>query len=185
MGNHDCFISEAWAKRNFFDEWSRNQLSDKHLEWMKTFSDYVIFEQTYLAIHGAYNVSYDVLPGIPSDKLQEAFAGNIDPKAEITSVLFGHYHYQMDAKVQGVDYHCIRPVGHHRDKDVRAGYSILEDGVLTHHRVPYDLEKVIYDTKKMDCLTEPFKTQWIELLQNAYSDILLKKDIDTMNNYVK
>lgn len=185
MGNHDYLISGAWGKRNFFDEWSRNQLNTHQLEWMKTFSDWNIFDDTGIAIHGAYNASYDILPGIPKDKLQEAFKNIINEKKDVTSLLFGHYHYQIDMEVQGINYHCIRPVGHHRDGDVRASYSIMENGVLTHYRVFYDLEKVIHDTEKIACLTEPFKSQWIELLQNAHSAVLLKKDIDAMNSYVK
>ena len=45
-------------------------------------------------------------------------------------VLFGHYHYQIDKEYEGVSYHCIRPVGHHRDKDICASYTILENGIL-------------------------------------------------------
>lgn len=101
-----------------------------------------------LFLHGAYHVSYDILPGIPDSEMKAAFDNHIDGRNKITSVLFGHYHYQIDRKIDDIEYHCIRPVGHHRDRDVRAGYSMMENGVLTHHRVPYDLEEVIYDTKK-------------------------------------
>lgn len=183
MGNHDYLISGAWGKRNSFDEWSRDQLNQSQLDWIKTFSDHGIIDNSILLIHGAYHVSYDILPGIPDIRIKEAFRKNINEQPNITSVLFGHYHYQIDRKINDIEYHCIRPVGHHRDKDTDASYSILENGVLTHHRVPYDLERVIYDTNKIDFLQEPYKTQWIELLENAHSEELLKKELAVINSY--
>ena len=82
-----------------------------------------------------------------------------------------------------MEYHCIRPVGHHRDKDIRAGYSILEDGVLSNYRVQYDIERTISDTKKISCLKEPFKTEWIDFLKHAFSESLLEKDLKTIQGY--
>lgn len=183
MGNHDYLIAGAWAERNFFDEWSREQLTDRQLDWIKQFRDSIVLDDDMLAIHGAFNVSYDILPGIPDDRLEEAFRTNLS--AGIKRVVFGHYHYQVDQTVHGVDYHCIRPVGHHRDRDVRAGYSILENGRLSHYRVEYDIERTIRDTETIGCLTEPLKTEWIQLLKNAYSESLLKKDAKTIAGYAQ
>ena len=73
-------------------------------------------------------------------------------------------------------------MGHHRDKDTRAGYSVLENGSITHYRVEYDIEKTIYDTKAIECLSEPFLSQWIQLLKDAYGD-LIEKDIKTIAGY--
>ncbi|MCR5782664.1 MAG: metallophosphoesterase family protein [Clostridia bacterium] len=181
MGNHDYLISGAWGKRNFFDQWSREQLSERQLKWISCFEDRMVMNETILCIHGAYDATYDILPGIPETLVSSAFSKEVS--SQIRTVLFGHYHYQVDCKIDGVEYHCIRPVGHHRDKDIRAGYSILEDGVLSHYRVPYDIEKTIYDTEKISCLTEPFKTEWINLLKNAFSESLLDKDIKSMQEF--
>ena len=74
-------------------------------------------------------------------------------------------------------------MGHHRDRDIRAGYSILEDGCIYHYRVDYDIERTIYDTKAIECLSEPFLSEWIQLLRDAYSESLLKKDAQTIACY--
>lgn len=181
MGNHDFLISGAWGKRNFFDQWSREQLTYDQLEWIKQFKDYTIIDGNTLAIHGAFDVSYDLLPGIPDLQLEEAFSTNVTEG--VTRIIFGHYHYKIDQEVNNVFYNCIRPVGHHRDRDIRAGYSILEDGFITHYRVDYDIEKTIYDTSNIGCLSEPFLSEWIQLLKEAYSETLLDKDIQTIDSY--
>ena len=181
MGNHDYLIAGAWGDRNFFDAWSREQLNDKQLRWISSFQDSLVLDQSILAIHGAYRVPYDIVPGIPNQMIKDAFSKDVTPQTDM--VLFGHYHYQVDAQVDHVEYHCIRAVGHHREHDVRASYSILENGVLSHYRVPYDLQKTICDTERISCLNEPFKTQWIDLLKNAYHDELLKKDIRAIKEY--
>ena len=99
----------------------------------------------------------------------------------IDQVWFGHYHYQIDRVIDGVEYHCIRPVGHHRDKDTRASYSIHENGMLSHRRIAYDLAKTISDFNNLDIFEDsPRKAMFAELLQNAYHAELLKKDIRQM-----
>ena len=100
---------------------------------------------------------------------------------DINQVWFGHYHYQIDRVIDGIEYHCIRPVGHHRDKDTRAGYYIYEDGNLTHHRVEYDISKTIEDFNKLDIFEDlELKRQFADLIQNAYHEILLEEDINQM-----
>ena len=180
MGNHDYFICCGWAKRNFFDAWSRAQLSDEQIGFLRSFEDEAVLGDI-LAIHGAWDVEYKILPGIPPEKVEEAFSRQLRP--EIRHVYFGHYHYQIDLEYQGVAYHSIRAVGHHRDKDVRAGYSILEDGHLTHHRVAYDIEETLHYADRITCWKEPFKSQWFELLQNAYQEDILKGETEAMQAY--
>ena len=36
MGNHDYLISGAWGTRNFFDQWSREQLCERQLAYPET-----------------------------------------------------------------------------------------------------------------------------------------------------
>ena len=180
MGNHDLLIADEKSERNFFDKWSREQLRGDQLEWIRSFSDEYTLENVY-AVHGAYAVDYDILPGIPADRVVAAFRDQLKPG--VTRVLFGHYHYQVDVFANGVTYNCIRPVGHHRDRDTRAGYSVLENGELTHYRVPYDLERLISDTRRLPCLEEPLAGQWIDMLEHAFSETLLEKDILAMQSY--
>ena len=180
MGNHDFFICGAWEKRNFFDEWSRAQLSEDQLNYLKSFDDKRVLGDI-LAIHGAYDVDYKILPGIPADQVEKAFEKQLTP--EIRQVYFGHYHYQMDVEYNGVKYHSIRAVGHHRDRDVRASYSVLEDGILTHHRVEYDIEETLHYASRITGWSETFKGWWIELLQTAYQEDILKGETEKMKSY--
>lgn len=175
MGNHDLLISKKNEERNSWDEWSRNQLNDEQLSFLQGFKENIKIDDNIFALHGSYSVSYDILPNTPVQHITDAFSSYINN--DIKMVLFGHYHYQVDVLNNGIEYHCIRPVGHHRDKDIRAGYSILEDGILTHYRVPYDIEKTVNDVDKIDCLDDSLKLQWKNFLHNAFDEKLLEKDL--------
>lgn len=188
IGNHDVYIAQHWAKKdvNAFDAWSRTRIGEEQKKWLRSLPENCILQgdagEVILLTHGAYDVPYDVLPGIPDALLREAFEKQITP--DINSIWFGHYHYQLDREVDQIGYHCIRPVGHHRDRDTRAGYSIYENGNLTHYKVAYDVEQTVYDTEqRMTFLEEPLKSQWIELLRNAWQEELLRKDIETMEGW--
>lgn len=175
MGNHDYLIAHRGEKRNFWDEWARSQLSDNQLKYLKSFRENMVIDNEVFALHGSYSVPYDILPNTPLEQIEVAFKDYIPKK--IKNVIFGHYHYQVDVTCNNVEYHCIRPVGHHRDKDNRAGYSILENGQLSHFRITYDIEKTISDVDKIDCFDIEGKQRWKMFLQNAYDSEFLKKDI--------
>jgi len=72
-------------------------------------------------------------------------------------------------------------VGHHRDKDTRASYYIYENGVLTQKRIEYDISKTIKDFNDMDIFEDKErKKHFSDLLENAFHEILLKKDLKQM-----
>lgn len=178
MGNHDeQIISDS--PEHFWDIWSKSQLSTAQQAWMATFHSSLILDGHILLIHGAYSVKYDILPNTPDAHIWEAFKNVLLPG--IDQVWFGHYHYQVDRVINGVSFHCIRPVGHHRDKDTRASYYICENDVLTQKRVTYELSKTIEDFNKIEIFEgKEGKKQFAELLENAFHDELLKKDIMQM-----
>ena len=177
MGNHDDLIINV--PKNFWDQWSKTKLSNDQQNWMRGFQDSLILDGYILLLHGAYCVDYDILPTTPDEKIQQAFEQYLTP--QIDEVWFGHYHYQIDRCINGVHYRCIRPVGHHRDKDTRAGYSIYENGTITHHRIPYDLETTIRDFLASDAFeNQEAKLQFADFLQHAYHEEILKKDIAQM-----
>jgi len=181
MGNHDKIIASQSNKCNTWDKWSRSKLNEKQLDWIKTYADTGWIDETYFALHGIYNVPYDILPNTSDLDIERAFENQIPP--ETKNVIFGHYHYEIDRTIKGVNYYCIRPVGHHRDRDIRASYHIIDNGVLEHYRVPYDIEKLIYEIRhKVDCYDSEFIEQWIDLIRNGYSETLLSKDIKQMKD---
>ena len=178
MGNHDeQIVSEN--PRNFWDKWSRQQLSDSQLRWMSEFDNSYVLDGHILLVHGSYSVEYDILPNTPDKDIKTAFKHLLIP--EIDHVWFGHYHYQVDRVIDGVEYHCIRPVGHHRDKDTCASYYIYENGILTQKRVKYELSKTIEDFNRMTIFEDAErKQQFADLLKYAYHEELLKKDLQQM-----
>lgn len=176
MGNHDEQIISDMPK-NFWDKWSKAQLNDSQQKWMQTFKDSLILDGHILLVHGVYSVEYDILPNTPDKDIKLAFQNLLTP--EIDQVWFGHYHYQVDRIIDGVEYHCIRPVGHHRDKDTRASYSVYEDGRLMHKRVEYDVEKTVEGILATGVLgSNP--NVFIDLLRNAFHPEALKKDLTQM-----
>ena len=178
MGNHDeQIVSES--PQNFWDKWSRQQLSDIQLKWMSEFRNSYILDGHILLVHGSYSVDYDILPNTPDKAIKTAFEHLLIPG--IDQVWFGHYHYHVDRVIDGIEYHCIRPVGHHRDKDTRASYYIYEDGILTQHRVEYNISETIEDFNKIDVFEDSErKQQFADLIKNAYHEVLLEKDLHQM-----
>lgn len=178
MGNHDQqIVSEQ--PRNFWDRWSKEQLNNHQQDWIRTFSETMVLDDHILLVHGAYGVAYDLLPNTSDEDIRTAFRDLLTPG--IDQVWFGHYHYQIDRVIDGVEYHCIRPVGHHRDKDTRASYSLYEHGVLTHHRVTYNLPQTIADFNRLDIFEDPAgKAMFADFLKKAFHEELLKKDLQQM-----
>ena len=177
MGNHDKLIANT--PKNFWDKWSKTKLSEEQQDWIRSFKDTYILDGHILLLHGAYSVDYDILPTTPDYKIEKAFKEYLTP--QIDEVWFGHYHYQIDRTINGITYRCIRPVGHHRDKDTRAGYSIFENETITHHRVKYNLDKTIKDFLASDAFENlESKLSFAEFLKNAYHEEILKKDIEQM-----
>ncbi len=177
MGNHDELIVNT--PKNFWDKWSKTKLSNEQQDWIRGFQDSTVLDGHILLIHGAYAVDYDILPTTPDSKIEQAFAQYLTP--QIDEIWFGHYHYQIDRIIHGVAYRCIRPVGHHRDKDTRAGYSIYENNTITHHRVKYDLDKTIEDFLASDAFeNDEAKLEFADFLKNAYHERILSKDIAQM-----
>ncbi len=56
-----------------------------------------------------------------------------------------------------------------RDGDLKAGYTIEENGRFFHYRVPYDVEKVVHDLDGVG-LDDGFKARWSRFLRSAYDE---------------
>ncbi len=179
IGNHDQQIISDFPK-HYWDQWAKKQLSADQADYISTFRESIILDGHILLIHGIYTVDYDILPNTSDEDIVNAFKNYLTP--EIDEVWFGHYHYQIDRKIDGVTYRCIRPVGHHRDKDTRAGYSVYDGKNVIHKRIEYNLHKTIEDFKKLDIFPDARKKElFIRLLMNAYEPELLIKDIRQMD----
>lgn len=176
-GNHDELIANT--PKHFWDKWSKARLDDAQQEWLRALPQTQILDGHILLLHGSYTVDYDILPTTPDHMIEQAFKDYLTDG--IDEVWFGHYHYGVDRTINGVTYRCIRPVGHHRDKDTRAGYSVYEDGQITHKRVEYNLQKTLDDFLATDAFEDhTLKMKFADFLKNAYHEEILKKDIEQM-----
>ncbi|MHB9026992.1 MAG: metallophosphoesterase family protein [Armatimonadota bacterium] len=82
-------------------------------------------------------------------------------------VLCGHSHWPIDRTVQGKRLICIPSAGQPRNHDPRAGYAIEDDGHIQFRYVPYDLEPVVADIRKIG-LPSFFTERWIRFLRSGY-----------------
>ena len=101
-------------------------------------------------------------PSMGGSELERLFAG-IDGEA----VYCGHSHKKIDRFAGGRRIVCLRAVGQSRDGDPRAGYAIVEDGVLEHRSVGYDLERVAHDIGRIG-LDTALCRRWLEFLRTGY-----------------
>ncbi len=183
IGNHDQQIISGNPK-HWWDKWAKQQLSQAQLDWIASFKSQQIIDGHILLLHGAYTVEYDILPNMPDNLIEEAFKPYLSEG--IDEVWFGHYHYQIDRKINGITYRCIRPVGHHRDKDIRASYSIYENGQIFHKRVSYDIEETIRSLEAISVFeSKKEEAEYISFVRNAFSEKLLAKDLAPMAEYAK
>lgn len=164
IGNHDsdCCMK---APKSLWDRWTYEHLTDEMREWVlncpqticSSFDDLRVF-----CSHRAPLASGYLLPTLTSQEMAKAFP---DENADL--FLCGHYHHGIERDFEGKRYSAIRAVGQMRDGDARAGYTIEENGILTHHRVSYDVEKVVYDLDKIG-LEQEFQARWSNFIKTAH-----------------
>lgn len=164
LGNHDLDCCEK-RPRSVWDAWTYDRLTDEMRQWVLAcphtlslqFGDLRVF-----CSHRAPLASGYLHPSLSAEEMAAAF-----PNEEADLYLCGHYHHGIERTLSGRRYAAIRAVGQMRDRDPQTGYTLEEDGVLTHHRVPYDVERVVHDLDKIG-LEEAFKARWSAFLRTAY-----------------
>ena len=164
LGNHDldCCMKRP---RSVWDCWTYDRLSDDMrrfiLDCPPTLS-LQFGEMRVFCSHRAPCATGYLLPTLSAQEMADAFG-----EEEADLLLCGHYHHGIERTLGGKRYAAIRAVGQMRDRDPQAGYTIEENGILTHYRVPYDIEKVIYDLDAIG-LEASFKARWANFIRTAY-----------------
>ena len=164
LGNHDlscCVRRSNWI----WDAWTYDQLSDSMRQWVldcpERYATCFADKKTVL-MHRAAGTSVYLNPSIAPATMAAAFG-----ESDADILLCGHSHHGIERLWQGKQYLCIRAVGQMRDGDPKTGYTIEEDGRFVHYRVPYDVERVVYDLNAVG-LEEEFKNRWSAFLRTAY-----------------
>lgn len=164
LGNHDydCCIRR---QKSLWDAWTYDRLSEDMRQWILDCPQSLSLRFGDLRVscsHRAPCASGYLRPSVSAQEMAEAFRG-----ADADLFLCGHYHHGIERAFEGKCYAAIRAVGQMRDSDPQAGYTIEEDGRLTHRRVPYDVERVVYDLDKIG-LEASFKARWASFIQTAH-----------------
>lgn len=95
----------------------------------------------------------------PRDPMDEYLAGDADAWAERLEhvdadiVCVGHTHVQFQHEVGGKQLLNPGSVGQPRDGDCRAGYAVVEDGVISLRRIEYDIDATLRQMHEVDVPT--------------------------------
>lgn len=166
LGNHDvscCIQKSNWV----WDAWTYDQLSDGMRKWILDCPESLCVDFGKLKVsltHRTPAASVYLSPSIAPKTMADAFG-----PSDADLLMCGHCHHGIERVWQGKRYMCIRAVGQMRDGDPQTGYTIEENGTFTHHRVPYDIERVVFDLNGIG-LEENFENRWAEFLRTAYDE---------------
>ncbi len=170
LGNHDASVlavrGRAARRSNpvDWDEWTFNQLNESQLSYLATLPSElaIVFRGVHAkAMHHPFGVPY-LHPAMPDSVLASYLEAVPRPV-----VFCGHSHRQIDRTVDGRRYICIPPVGQPRNGDTRAGYAIENDGTLVFRFVPYDIERVVVDIRRIG-LPGEFCQRWISFVRTGF-----------------
>lgn len=164
LGNHDRDCCTGRPK-SLWDAWTYDRLSDDMRGWILDCPETLSLpfgELRVFCSHRAPSAVGYLRPTVSAEEMAAAFGGT-----DADLFLCGHYHHGIERILHGKRYAAIRAVGQMRDRDPQAGYTIEEDGILTHHRVPYDIERVIRDLDAIG-LENSFKARWAQFIRTAY-----------------
>ncbi len=170
LGNHDAAVlairahAERRANSVDWNEWTFDQLNDSQLSFLASMPTELAVDVCGVNVqvmHHPPGAGY-LHPAMP-DSVMASHLQAVDCPV----VFCGHCHRQIDRTVNGCRYVCIPSIGQPRNGDIRAGYTVEEDGTLTFHFVPYDTEQVVVDIQNIG-LPETFCDRWISFLHTGY-----------------
>ena len=162
IGNHDRGISDRTSV-SLWDRWTAEQLSDGQKLYISSLPQEQTDGDTYM-VHRPRDVRYFYPSRTTLADVEAAFSERKEKR-----IFFGHCHHRMDFYGADREYHCIRAVGQMRDRDPRAGYTVEEDGVLSHYRTAYDVEKLLWGLDRIGLKPE-FLEKWKNFVRTGYDE---------------
>ncbi len=172
LGNHDLGVLAKPSRAAdspsspgaIWRRWTWQQLDDAQRSYLLALPVSLTIDclgRHTTVVHSSPSKKY-LHPAMPDDALAAEF---VDVPGDM--LLFGHSHRVIDRTVSGRRYVCVKAVGQPRDGDPRAGYAVEEDGMLTHHVVAYDVDRVIRDLARVP-LPAAFVTRWSAFLRTGH-----------------
>lgn len=139
MGNHDWYMAGGGfcpRSKSVNDclAYQRKVITSENIEWVKSFK--VFNEIGHIKmVHGGW-----------TDPIDEYLQPSDEYFAKVSGEIFfsGHTHIQSLNHFNNKVYCNPGSVGQPRDNDPRAAFALFDDGIITLHRIEYDMEKVFY-----------------------------------------
>ena len=138
MGNHDWYLASGGfcprgKSANDCIEYQRKVITEKNLGWLRTSAVQRFVENIHM-LHGGWSDPIDEYIRDPSAEYFERIDGKI--------FMSGHTHVQ-NLRTFGEKTYCNPgSVGQPRDNNPKAAFAVVENDVISLHRVEYDMEKV-------------------------------------------
>lgn len=102
----------------------------------------------------AGDLSIQLVHGTPRDPMDEYLAADpISWKQRLDAtdadiVCVGHTHAQFHLDLESIQVLNPGSVGQPRDGDPRAAYAVIEDGIVSLHRIEYDIDEAVDQVRK-------------------------------------
>lgn len=143
LGNHDKYLLNdcVCSRSNYVSEILKNHkklLTSEDIDWLSKSLEYFIYDNCYF-VHGGIN-------DFQEEYLYTVSKNNL-PSVE--KIMFsGHTHVQALFKFKDKQYCNPGSVGQPRDGNSKAAFATIDNGIITLHRVDYDIDKIAYEMKK-------------------------------------
>lgn len=136
LGNHDHYIvsGESCSRSKLVSditEFQRNLISDVQRDWLSLSRPFLI-EGSVVFLHGGWKDPVD-------QYLYEVSETDFPDGA--TTLFAGHTHVQTLLDIEGKTFCNPGSVGQPRDGDPRASFATMSSGVISLHRVEYDIDR--------------------------------------------
>ncbi len=158
MGNHDyanahnvdCGCGEKTHDLSVYtrEHITKKLLSKEDIQFLRSIPltrELEIWGKRYYFVHGC---PADPLYGYMFDFMPECMRNELGGMIHADYLLFGHTHFPVLGKKEGVSYLNPGSAGQPRDGDPRAAYAIYENGRFELKRTEYPVERTIEKLKK-------------------------------------
>lgn len=176
MGNHDRKIldvaagsaREGQSNHRRWSQWTSDQLSDAHREFLASFEDTARVDDSDLTArlhHGDFDLPDVEWRGALLPDTDEAVFERLADRYDEPLVFFAHSHVQFETMVAGTRFVNPGSVGQTRLGNVEACYAVLEDGRLRFKATDYDADRTIAAMQDL-----PLDDEFVEARNRVYRE---------------
>jgi hypothetical protein len=135
---------------------TREMLGPERVEWL-TGLPLEWHGDGIAVVHATPGDCWAIVPhDAPDERLRDVYAA-----LRVPTVVYGHIHHAYLRDLHGLRVANSGSVSLSLDGDVRACYSVIDDGRIEHRRVEYDVESVARDLDAIDYPNAKVYGQWL------------------------